>query len=220
MIRIALLAVSFISFIGNAFGGDLPASDKNHYQLILAGFDKPWFTESPKLAKVKSLTSCTQFKPTDPLFVERYQPILGNQFPIVAYLRPDGGVIYFADSHTLPSTPDALYEEIKTAHRLATNALPSTKPANELNNEDNCPDGNCPLPDQADRPRLLPIFRPNARPFDNDSQPGIERLFNGFISQTIGNGMTLIFGIIALGFVLFFFVLLIGAMWLVAKFWR
>jgi hypothetical protein len=219
MVRFSLcILILFVSFT-HCSAGDLPASDKNHYQLVVVGLDKPWFSESPRLAKVKSLTSFTEFKPNSPLFVERYQSILGNAFPIVAYLRPDGGVIYFADRHTLPNTAEELYEEIKTAHQLATNAVPASRQLNQITNED-CPDGNCPMPDQNERPRLLPNFRPNRQPFDNDSQPGLEKLFNGFVTQTIGNGMSLVFGIIAMGFVLFFFLLLLAAMLLVAKFWR
>jgi hypothetical protein len=223
MVRFVLALISFVSFISFASAGDLPASDRNHYQLVLVGFDRPWFTESPKLARVKSLTSFTEFKPNSPMFVERYKGILGDQFPIVAYLRPDGGVIYFADRHNMPSTADALYEEIKAAHQLAKNAVPAMQPANEMMADDaeSCPDGNCPQPlDSPERRPFLPNMRPNRQPFDNDSAPGFERLFNGFISQTIGSGMSLIFGVIALGFVLFFFLLLIGAMVLVARFWR
>jgi hypothetical protein len=211
----------------SALASDLPANDAGRHQLITVGDVSAWFNQSPDLAKLKAATAHTHFaSPDKPLYKARYESILGTEAPIVAYLRPDGGVIYFADRYNLPAR-DQLFPAIKAAHWLAKTAEkseaanpPGQQPAQETYDgydqyDSACPDGNCPLDQQPPRPRF-----PNLRPFANPLDDPPDRMLGGWFSNSIGSGMNLIFGVIAMGFVLFFFLLLIGAMLLVAKLWK
>ena len=208
--------------IANA--ADLPANDAGKNQLIIVGqpSEAPakWFNEIPDLVQVKNAVAFTLFTPTSKLFKERYQSTLGTDFPIVAYLRPDGGVVYFADRNTLPTSGTSLLQEMKAAAFLARNAKPSTRLPVELEVpsvlQADCPDGNC-YPDQngeqdARFPRLHPFKQPNRNPLD--------QVVTGWFSDSVSSGIWLVFSIIALGFVLFFFVLLVGAMLVVRNLWR
>lgn len=221
LIRIALLLASAL-LAGNARATDLPANDSGRHQLITVGDVSAWFSESPDLAKLRAATAHTHFStPDKPLYRARYESILGNAAPIVAYLRPDGGVIYFADRYNLPAR-DQLFARIKAAHVLASKAdkdkaVPEPQPEYEQfdSMDPDCPDGTCPI----DQPVTRPLF-PNLRPFANPLDDPPDRIFGGWFSDSIGSGLSLIFSTIAMGFVLFFFVLLIGAMLLVAKLWK
>ncbi len=202
---------------------DLPANDAGKNQLIIVGqpgeAPAKWFNEVPDLVQVKNSTAFTLFTPTSKLFRERYQATLGTEFPIVAYLRPDGGVVYFADRNTLPTNGVALFNEMKAATYLARNAKPSTRLPAELEVPNvlqaDCLDGSC-YPDQSDQdvrfPRLQPFKQPSRNPFD--------QVVTGWFSDSISSGIWLAFSVIALGFVLFFFVLLVGAMLVVRMLWR
>ena len=206
-----------------ANGADLPANDAGKNQLIIVGqpgeAPAKWFNEVPNLVQVKNAVAFTLFTPTSKLFRERYQSTLGTDFPIVAYLRPDGGVVYFADRNTLPASGASLFNEMKAAAFLARNAKPSTRLPIELDVpsvlQADCPDGSC-NPDQSEQdvrfPRLHPFKQPNRNPFDHS--------VTGWFSDSISSGIWLVFSIIALGFVLFFFVLLVGAMLVVRMLWR
>ena len=217
-----IIACSRSASITNA--ADLPANDAGKNQLIIVGqpseIPAKWFNEVPELMQTKEAVAFTLFPPSSRLFKERYQSTLGTDFPMVAYLRPDGGVVYFADRNTLPSNGTDLLQEMKAAAFLARNAKPTTRVPEELDVpsviQADCPDGTC-YPDQnGDQdlrfPRLRPFQQPNNNPLDN--------IVSGLFRDSISSGIWLVFSIIALGFVLFFFVLLIGAMLVVRMLWR
>lgn len=211
-----------ISLAGNSIAADLPASDGDRKQLVIVGqpdaVPARWFASHPELSKVKASTAYTLLSPNAKLFRERYQSTLGTDFPIVAYLRADGGVIYFADRNNLPNTAESLYQEMKAAAFLAKNAEPSLKLPEDFEVPPqfaaDCPDGYCePVDDPLNsKPRF-----PQLRPFDRDSSSNPLDVVEGFFSDTIGSGLWLVFSIVALGFVFVFFVLIVGAMIVVAK---
>ncbi len=222
--RTLLLLLITCSCVSVATAADLPANDAGKNQLIIVGqpgeAPAKWFSEIPDLVQVKNAVAFTLFTPTSKLFKERYQSTLGTDFPIVAYLRPDGGVVYFADRNTLPSSGATLFQEMKAAAFLARNAKPSTRLPVEMDVSNvlqaDCPDGTC-YPNQTDDqgsrfPRLRPFTQPNHNPFDHP--------VSGWFSDSISSGIWLVFSVIALGFVLFFFVLLVGAMLVVRMLWR
>lgn len=230
MIRLLLLvALSFRGCCSLAIAADLPANDAGKNQLIVVGqpdsAPAKWFNEVPELAQTKSAVAFSLFPPNSKLFKERYQATLGTDFPIVAYLRPDGGVVYFADRHSLPANGQDLLKEMKAAAFMAKNAKPSAKLPQDMDigvqqdymdNEDCGPDGCSPLDD----PNASPRF-PKLRPFRNNplDDQSVDRLFNGFFSNTIGSGIWLVFSIVALGFLFLFMVLIFGAMIVVSKMW-
>ncbi len=221
--RMPILLLFLCGLAPFASAADLPANDAGKNQLIVVGqpgeVPAKWFNEVPELVQVKNAVAFTLFTPTSKLFKERYQSTLGTDFPIVAYLRPDGGVVYFADRNTLPTSGTALFQEMKAAAFLARNAKPSTRLPVEMDVPNvlqaDCPDGTC-YPDQSDQdvrfPRLHPFKQPNRNPFDS--------VATGWFSDSISSGIWLVFSVIALGFVLFFFVLLVGAMLVVRMLWR
>lgn len=212
-----------LSMAGSTLAADLPPSDGGKKQLVIVGqpdsVPAKWFTTHPELSKVKASTAYTLLSPNAKLFRERYQSTLGTDFPIVAYLRADGGVIYFADRNNLPSTADGLFQEMKAAAFLAKNAEPAFKLPEDFEVPPqlsaDCPDGYCePIDDPLNsKPRF-----PRLRPFDRDggSSNPLE-VVEGFFGDTISSGLWLVFSIVALGFVFLFFVLIIGAMIVVAK---
>jgi len=217
-LQLLLIACGCISV---GYGADLPANDAGKNQLIIVGqpgeAPAKWLNEVPDLVQVKNAVAFTLFPPTSKLFKERYQATLGTDFPIVAYLRPDGGVVYFADRNTLPASGAALFQEMKAAAYLAKNAKPSSRVPEELNIPNviqaDCPDGTC-YPDQnADQDVLLPRLRPFQQPNRNP----LDKIVTGWFSDSISSVIWLVFSIIALGFVLFFFVLLVGAMLIIRK---
>lgn len=222
MRRLLLLVITFCGCASIAIAADLPANDAGKNQLIIVGqpgdIPAKWFNEVPELIQTREAVAFTLFTPTSTLFKERYQSTLGTEFPIVAYLRPDGGVVYFADRNTLPTSGEGLFQEMKAAAYLAKNAKPATRVPEELDLTNmlqaDCPDGTC-NPDQNGEerfPRLRPFQQPNRNPLD--------KFVSGWFSDSISSGIWLVFSVIALGFVLFFFVLLIGAMLVIRMLWR
>ena len=224
MRMLLLILIALRGCASLAIATDLPANDAGKNQLIIVGqpgeAPAKWFSEIPELIQTKEAVAFTLFTPTSTLFKERYQSTLGSDFPIVAYLRPDGGVVYFADHNTLPSSGEALFQEMKAATYYAKQAKPATRVPEELDVanvfQSDCPDGTC-YPDQAVNqdvrfPRLHPLNHPAKNPLD--------KIVTGWFSDSISSGIWLVFSVIALGFVLFFFVLLIGAMFVVRMLWR
>lgn len=214
----------------------LPANDANKYQLVIVGSPTAppatWFDDVPELAKLKAGTAFTVLKPKasaeakDGLFEARYKSILGSQFPIIAFLRPDGGVIYFADRHTLPAR-ESLYGEIKEANTLAKQAAkPADKPLVELpewvqeqdwaiENED-CVDGSCDVP--FDKPPTSKPLFPRLRRNPLDGQDGaVLPLITGWFSDSINSGIFLVFSVVCLMVIVLFSVLIFGAMIVVVR---
>ncbi len=222
--RTLLLQLVLIGAVASsAFASDLPANDAGKNQLIIVGqpgeLPARWFNDVPELVQVRNAVAFTLFTPTSKLYRERYQSTLGTEFPIVAYLRPDGGVVYFADRNTLPTSGPALFQELKAAAFLAKNA----KPANQLPVEfdvssslQDCVDGFCYPDSGSEQDSRIPRFRP----FRQTDRNPLDHMVSGWFSDSISSGIWLVFSIIALGFVLFFFVLLVGAMLVVRMIWR
>jgi hypothetical protein len=236
MIRSALFALQLaawfvlILLVGSvactrSFCGDLPANDAGKNQLIVVGqpdaMPAKWFNEVPELAAVKNSVAFTLYPPNSKLFQERYKAILGTDYPIVAYLRPDGGVVYFADRHTLPSNGKALLDEMKAAAFQARNAKPSSKLPQDLDiqqMEGDCVDGNCfPVDSEPNSKPLFPRLRTPRNPLDDSAQ--VDGLFSGVISNSIGSGLWLVFSGVFLIFIFLGIVLIVGAMIVVSKMW-
>lgn len=182
---------------------DLPANDSGKHQLVVVGMPDStpakWFDEVPELSAIKKASAFTVLNPSGGLFKERYQAILGSDYPIVAYLRPDGGVIYFADKYSMPSKA-GLFGEMKAAYHLAKKAVPAKKDFLEgfdlydLNGD--CVDGTCYPTDE--KPERKPLFPRLRNPLDtNDDQP----FFNGWFSNSITSGVTLVFSAVTLAVV-------------------
>ncbi len=233
------LLLCFRGFGCLVIAADLPANDANKYQIIVVG-DRTvtpgvaeWFNQSPDLAKLKAATAFTSLTPKaneqarDGLFETRYRSVLGSEFPIVAYLRPDGGVIYFADRHSMPSR-DKLYEEIKDAHWMAKKAVPVKPNLTELADQDwipmsegieDCVDGSCDTtPDNATTPRF-PKLRPLKNPFDS-TDPSLRpayQVFSGLFKNSISSGIFLVFSVVCLMVIVLFAVLIFGAMIVVVR---
>ena len=215
-----LLLIALCGCATLASAADLPANDAGKNQLIIVGqpgeVPAKWMNEVPDLVQVKNAVAFTLFTPTSKLFRERYQSTLGTDFPIVAYLRPDGGVVYFADRNTLPASGAALFQEMKAAAFLAKNAKPSARLPVELDVpsvlQADCPDGSC-YPDPIDQDARFPRLRP----FQQTNQNPLDKIVTGWFSDSISSVLWLVFSIIALGFVLYFFVMLVGAMLIIRK---
>ena len=204
--------------------GDLPANDAGKNQLIVVGLPDAmpatWFDSNSELKQVKNAVAFTLFAPESKLFKERYQSVLGNDFPIVAYLKPNGAVVYFADRNTLPSNGTTLLSEMKAAALAARNAKPSTALPQEfeINQFQDCVDGNCyPEEKPIQRDPMFPRLRKN--PLDTDSE--VNWLFGGggAVVNSVTSGVWMLFAVIACGFVFLFVVLIAGAMFLVSKMW-
>ena len=222
-----LVCLLFCSWSLTAIGADLPANDAGKYQLILVG---P-VPDTPAMATLRAATACMTFQPDSPLYKARYESVLGSDAPIVAYLRPDGGIIYFADRYTMPPA-DKLFSEIGAAHRLAKTAKPplddaprrfmpqpQTPDAPYEDYDSACPDGICPinpLDNPPPRPRF-PNLHPFKNPLDSDQPAPFDRMISGWFSDSISSGVWLVFSIIALGFVALFTILLLGAMFVVTR---
>ncbi len=234
IIRPIFLLLLCVYGLGSLAIAQLPANDSNKYQIIVVGTPGKapvtWFDEVPELATLKAATAFTQLRPKanpearDGLFEARYKTTLGTETPIVAYLRPDGGVIYFADRHSMPSR-DKLYSEIKAAHQMATKAIPATQPQAEFTQSDwedsgtVCPDDSCDIPLDNSAPPRFPRLRPLKNPLDGsgNSVHPIDRVFNGWFSDSITSGIFLVFAVICLMVIVLFSVLIFGAMIVVVR---
>ena len=221
--RTLQLLLLFCCFAPASWASELPPNDAGKNQLIIVGqpgeLPARWFNEVPELLQIRNSVAFTLFTPTSKLFRERYQATLGTEFPIVAYLRPDGGVVYFADRNTLPTSGGALFQELRAAAFLAKNA----QPVNQLPLEfdissamQDCVDGFC-YPDSSNEQDSR---TPRFRPFRQTGRNPLDHMVSGWFSDSISAGIWLVFSVIALGFVLFFFVLLVGAMLVVRMLWR
>ncbi len=207
-------------------GADLPPSDKGLYQtIIVCPTGSPLaaaFESDPKLSQLRAATAYTHFKQGDPLYIQRYQAILGAEFPIVVYADSAGRVIYSANRLTMPPTSQ-LFEAIKAEHVKRAPAKPAALPISAAYQEPpaeydpSCPDGNCPirppLDQQPNRQPLFPNLQPLRHPFDSvdDAMHPIDRIFNGQITNTVKTGIFMVFSFVALGIVFVFALCLLVA---------
>lgn len=194
-------------------------NDKDAKQLVVVAPEgsevRRWFETSTKLRLVKQSCAFTAMTPTSKLFETRYADMLGNNFPIVAYMRSDGGLIYFADRNSIPGSAELLFTEMAGAAAMARNAIPATQFAGIIEGQANtsdCPDGYCPTPNPRDEPkfpRLRPFAKPNSDPFELE--------VSGWFSDSVSSGIWLVFSLIAIGVLMLFAVLLFGAMIVVVR---
>ncbi len=213
----------------------VPAGEPSRYQLIVVSSAQngvaTWFDQVPELARLKSKTAFVHLKPKanaqakDGLFEARYRAVLGSELPIVALCRPDGGVIYFADKHTMPSR-EKLHGEIKAAHELALNAVKvdsvaplnpsivqSEQPGSDWTDAEDCVDGSCDVPfDNTPTPRF-----PRLHPLKNPPSNSIDRMISGWFADSVNSGIFLVASVVCLGAILLFAVLIFGAMIVVVR---
>lgn len=219
LFKILLVLIATVQGCDLCMAGDLPANDSGKNQLIIVGrpdaMPATWFESVPELKQVKNAVAFTLLTPESKLFKERYQSVLGTDFPIVAYLKANGAVVYFGDRHSLPTNGTQLLSDMKAAALAARNAKPSSVVPNDLevNQYLDCPDGNCYPEEQSQRQPLFPRLHKNPL----DSQNEKDFLFGGAITSSIGSAIWLVGAVVAMGFVFLFVVLIAGAMFLVTK---
>lgn len=116
---------------GHAFG----QSDIGRIHLIyVGGANDPqlkWFETNADLAALKKAVTFSHLKTTDQIFLERYQPVLGNAAPMVVLERDDGGTIYAADGQAFPRTGSDLFNAMRVSYHQATNAMRAEAPRPE-----------------------------------------------------------------------------------------
>jgi hypothetical protein len=201
--------------------GNLPTDrDKKQFVVVADPESKfaTWIDGNAKLRAVKQATAFTFLAPNSKLYESRYAALYGNKFPIVVYMRSDGGVIYFADRDTMPVSAEALYSEMARAAELARNAeQASPLLSNEIEADlsEDCPDGFCPAPPNRNEDQSIRF--PLLRPFSPKVTDPFDGAVSGLFSDSIGSGIWLVFSIVALGVVGLFAILLFGAMVVVVK---
>ena len=217
-------------------GADLPPSDRGLYQtIIVCPTGHPLaaaFQSDPKLSQLRTATAFTHFKQGDPLYVQRYQAILGTEFPIVVYADSAGRVIYSANRLNMPPA-SSLFAAIKAEHLKRSPATPAALPISAAYQEpqadldvSDCPDGNCPvrnpLDPQPNRQPLFPNLQPLRHPFEgsDDATSPIDRIFNGAISNTVKTGIFMVFSFVALGIVFVFALILLASMFFLSRWMR
>ena len=169
-----------------------------------------WFGVSgnspdPQLAAVRNASSFQSFTADNKLYQSRYANIVApDQFPALVLQDATGGHIHACGKLTIPNTPDQLYDDLRTGYELYTQAkqgTPDTKsessgamkgegynfadfvdPKLRLIQDDNCPDGICPVDPPGWRPGdkvrdVADKLFPNRRKPD-----GIEGLFISWVS--------------------------------------
>lgn len=232
MIRFCLIAIAALaSLCVSALAQELP-DDSNRNQLVVVGAadnaPATWFATDPSLAAVKKLSNWSILNPNSrehmTLYRERYQQQLGTAFPVVALMRPDGGVIYAADRNSIPRSAADLFTEMKSRVLMARNAIKSqyTPPqANPMGDSDfpqelfpqdlsECgPDG-CYPPDSGSGGLLHPSRRVSD-PFG--------RVAGNWITDSVSAVFWLIGSVVALGFFAVCGVVVIFVLYFVTLMW-
>lgn len=128
-----------------------------------------WFNADPDLVKLKTSVNYQAYGAGNSLYKTRYASIIPeSMFPAIVFTRPDGGHIHLASRDQIPSTPRALFEDLKQSFQLMQSVYsPTPKQSVEevaIESSADCPDGNCPLPNidpSANRKPLFPLRNPN-----------------------------------------------------------
>lgn len=193
-----------------AFGQSTDSLGKLHLIYVGQASDPQlqWFSTNPELAQLKKSVTWSHLRPTDKIFIERYQPVLGTDFPMVILERSDGGTIYAASGRSMPRYGSDLFGSLRESYQLAKNAAQPVNTDQLLYESPPCVGPFCPAPDSSsvpsvDRDRVLPLRKD---PFPAE----------GIIDRA-SNLVWLVFALGAFGFACF--VLLI-AVWLVSIFMR
>lgn len=152
-----------------------------------------WFgikgTGDEKLMQLKAASSFQYYTATNSLYRERFANIVPpDQFPTVLFLDSQGGHIHACGKLTIPDTPAELFDDIRTGHQLYSQAKHGTQAIEAAHsgmvktegynfadfvspnlrlesNEEDCPDGIC------------PVDPPGWRPGDK-VRDGLDRLFD------------------------------------------
>jgi hypothetical protein len=140
-------------------------SDAQSQQLL------KWFNSDPDLLKLKSSVNFQAYGAGNSLYKTRYASIIPESlFPAIVFTRPDGGHIHLASKDQIPSTAKELFEDLKQSFRLMQSVY-SPSPAKQTTEAPvsfpDCVDGNCPVPDPANRKPLFPNLRPSPIPDGN-----------------------------------------------------
>lgn len=167
-----------------------------------------WFRDDPTLAKARVASDFQYYRPDNPLYKSRFADIVPvSQFPVVLFQDADGGHIHAAGGNMIPSTPAELWDDMREGYRLyeeakqgnmrTTGAIrtrgyswdATINPSLQLADAD-CPDGNCPLPDNEPSWRPFDRVRPDRDGgglFDGGSKPKSLLMWaNGQELMTVG----------------------------------
>jgi len=183
-----------------------------------------WFRSDRTLAKARLGSDFQYYMPDNPLYKTRFADMIPvSQFPVVLLQDQDGGHIHAAGGNMIPGTPAELWSDMQQGYKLyleanaggmqSTGAIKTRAynwdsmitPAMQLAPED-CPDGNCPLPNNEPGWRPGDLFRPDSGSggsggfFDGSLVP--KSLFVWSNSQEIMTAGVLIIGALLLFYIL------------------
>lgn len=128
-----------------------------------------WFNSDPSLVNLKNSCQWQVYTDSSAMYKQRFSGTIPKEaFPVVMFLKPDGGHIHVAGNQDIPTTAQALYSDLQQGWVY-------TKQMNEakMGQRPPCPDGNCPIdPDQADEPPDEPRFPLLRRPLLDRNRDG------------------------------------------------
>ncbi len=154
MYRFALAALICVAALLPA-SAQLPEDGHKGYVVIVdsphgspAGRSLEKLLESPELRPIVSKMHRHAFSPDSRLYQERYAKSFAiDTLPILAFVRPDGGVLYKASGTNVPTDAKWLAEELQYRINL-DRSLIREQGVEWSSTENDCPGGRCPLPNQ------------------------------------------------------------------------
>jgi len=207
--RLVLLVILSLGLFCPVASANKPADDSQRPELVIIGEPgnvlEQAFAQHDGLRTIRNNSLYTPLRLSDPLYKLRYASSISGVTPMVLLQRPGGGVIWASDMTTMPYSSDAIFLAIKYAYEQAKVADAAAK---QLSTED-CPGGDCPLPNQLDAPGW------NLNPFDF-AKP--KHPLEGWFSDTISWVMIIVGVAVALGFVLIFGLIALGVVLLLNRF--
>src|SRR5574343_701777 len=124
-----------------------------------------WFSTYPALVNLRKSVQYQIYTADHPMYRERFSAVVPRDaFPVVMFLRPDGGHIHVAGNSDIPATPEALYADLRQGWMYAEEMKSVSLQRRPPNCPDcpDCPDGNCPdvdEPEPDDESPRFPILR-------------------------------------------------------------
>jgi hypothetical protein len=206
---------AFVSVAGVAFS---QSPETSHLpELVIVGdvnsAPAAWFRSDAKLLKLAT-SSQIHFhvlRPDSKLYQDRYAQTISGNPPLLLFQKPGGGVMFAASAYNMPPNPTALYNALKVAWESASAATPYRNQAPDTYSDPNmdCPDGNCPAPQET--PRL--------RPWNRDQTPEpLSPTYEGWFSDTMSTGILMISVVVVIGLVLVFGLMVLGLVYFLSKF--
>ena len=216
---VPVASVSYPASIA-APGQSQPQQSKPRFQIILFLDSSPesqrltqWFATDSSLSALRAKCEYQVFTADNPLYLARYESIVpASQFPVVLFQDPTGGHVHAAGGSMIPGNASTLhadmakgfelYKQAKQGGIKQTGAIKSAGYSWDDNitpslRMSDCPDGQCPTPDQQ--------WRPFDRLRDDGDLFGGEPLRNAFAWFNSGELATV--ALFAIAFVLLLFVL-------------